>query len=106
MYYDLNKKAVRTILPQKLIKSDGSLIANFNTSNEDVLSDYGYYTIRSDNNIPPTPTSIEIESAQKVTLDKPYADIVRVWLETKTAQSITIQKQKIVENILDDDILN
>jgi len=101
MYYDLNKKAIRTVLPKNLVKPDGSLIVNFSTSNENVLADYGYYTIRSDNNVPPTPTSIEIKSAQQVLIDKPYVDIVRKWLEVKTPQSITIEKQKFVEEISD-----
>lgn len=106
MYYNLNRKTISLSLPQNILKEDGSLFVDFNLSTDDILSDYGYYVLRSDNNVPPTPTSIEIEASKEIIVDRPYVDIVRKWLEVKTVASITIQQQKIVENIPDDDMLN
>jgi hypothetical protein len=82
MYYNNNDKILIRKLPKNLLKPDGSLLINFDQENVDILSDYGFYTVRNDNNEPPTINSKEIIKNRIITLDKPYVDIARVWLDT------------------------
>jgi hypothetical protein len=79
MYYNSNDNITVSRLPKNLIKTDGSIFINFNLADMDTLSDYGYYTIRNDV-AQPKPTSIEDVTQRTVILEKPYADINRVWL--------------------------
>lgn len=81
MYYNINEQLLLRKLPKNLLKSDGGLLINFDQQNIDTLADYGFYTIRNDNSDPPTSNSIEDKNAQQIILDKPYADIVRVWID-------------------------
>jgi hypothetical protein len=82
MYYNNNDKILIRKLPKNLLKSDGSLLINFDQENVDTLSDYGFYTVRNDNKESPTINSKEIVKNRIITLDKPYADITRTWLDT------------------------
>ena len=81
MYYNINEQLLLRKLPKNLIKNDGSLFVNFNNSDINTLSDYGFYTLRNDNNIPTTKYSVEDIAQRQIFLDKPYFDIIRVWTE-------------------------
>jgi len=54
------------------------------------LSNYGYYIVRNDNNEMPENCEREDIKKRPVILDKPYADITRVW----------IAKPKEADNVL------
>jgi hypothetical protein len=81
MYYNVNKKILLRKIPKNLIKPDGSLFINFDQQDIDTLSDYGYYTVRNDNDTPPTSNSIELTDKKSFILKKPYVDIIREWTE-------------------------
>jgi hypothetical protein len=81
MYYNIKNQMIIPQVPKNLIREDGSIWINFNNNDIDTLADNNYYTIRNDNNEPPTNNSIEIQSEQEIILDKPYADIIRKWLD-------------------------
>lgn len=81
MYYNINEQLLLRKLPKNLLKSDGSLLINFDQQNIDTLADYGFYTVRGDNSDPPTANSIENKKAQQIILDKPYVDIIREWID-------------------------
>ena len=85
MYYNNNDKILIRKLPKNFIKPDGSLFIDFNLADINTLSDYGFYTVRNDNNQPPTPKSIEKTEEITILLDKPYVDIIRVWFDTEGA---------------------
>jgi hypothetical protein len=80
MYYNINDKILVPRVPKTLLRPDNSIFINFNKSNINTLADYGYYTIRNDNNQPPSTNSIEDVTSRKVILDKPYADVSRKWI--------------------------
>jgi hypothetical protein len=88
MYYNNNDKILIEKLPKNLLRSDGSLFINFNQEDVDILSDYGFYSVRNDNKEPPTNNSIEIHSKKQIILDKPYVDIVRIWIDTVVPTNI------------------
>lgn len=105
MYYNNNDKILIRKLPKNLLKSDGSLFINFNQENVDILSDYGFYTVRSDNSEPPTNNSIEIQSEKQIILDKPYVDILRKWIDNNsTATNIPRPSENNQKINYDDDI--
>lgn len=81
MYYNVNEEILLRKLPKNLIKPDGSLFINFDQTDVDTLSDYGYYTVRNDNDTPPTSNSIELPDQKSFILEKPYVDIIREWIE-------------------------
>jgi hypothetical protein len=56
------------------------MLSDFHLNNIDVLSDYGFFIVRNDNNIPPTPNSIESVKDRQISLSKPYCDISRTWI--------------------------
>jgi hypothetical protein len=85
MYYNVNDEILVPRVPKTLLKPDNSIFINFNNSDINTLADYGYYTVRSDNNQPPSVNSVEDVTNRKVTLDKPYADVSRRWI-TKNNQ--------------------
>ena len=80
MYYNVNEEILLRKLPKNLIKPDGSLFINFDQQDIDTLSDYGYYTVRNDNDTPPNPNSIELTDKKSFILEKPYVDIIREWI--------------------------
>ena len=79
MYYNNNDKILIDSLPKVWIKNDGSFFIDFHLADINTLSDYGFYTIRHDNSQPNSVRDIEEESQRQIILDKPYADVVRVW---------------------------
>ena len=79
MYYDSKNDIIIDQLPKNSIGPDGTFYINFNSANNIALwSDHNYYTIRNDD---PQPSDHHEENPSKrvVTLDKPYADVTRVW---------------------------
>lgn len=90
MFYYLPDHNLLPRLPKNLIKSDGNLFINFNISDANTLSDYGYYTVRSDNNYPPTPNSVEDTENRVISIAKPYVDITRTWIDNKTINTTEI----------------
>jgi hypothetical protein len=81
MYYNNNDKILIKKLPKNIIKPDGSIFIDFHLADINIISDYGFYTVRNDNNEPPTPNSTEKTKYRTILLDKPYADITRVWFD-------------------------
>jgi hypothetical protein len=90
MYYNNNDKIIIKKLPKNFLKSDGTMLTNFHLSNIDLLSDYGFFTIRNDNNTPPTSSSVENISQRQVMLNKPYCDITRIWTDITIPLAPTI----------------
>jgi len=90
MYYNVNEEILLRKLPKNLIKPDGSLFINFDKADINILSNYGYYIVRNDNNEMPENCEREDIKKRSVILDKPYADITRVW----------IAKPKEADNVL------
>jgi hypothetical protein len=80
MFYNYNDNIIVSRLPKNLLKFDGTLFINFNISDAHTLADYGFYTIRNDNNLAPTPEYIEDIKKREILFDKPYADINRIWV--------------------------
>lgn len=81
MYYNTNENLLLRRLPKNLIRPDGILFIDFNLADINTQSDYGFYTLRNDNNVPPSSNSIENISNRQIILDKPYFDIIREWKE-------------------------
>jgi hypothetical protein len=80
MYYDNKNKIIVEILPKNSIGPDDNFYFNFDSANDiNLWADHNYYTIRNDNQSP-GPDYYEDEKKRIVTLDKPYADISRVWI--------------------------
>jgi len=80
MYYDNKNKIIVNILPKNSIGPDGNFYFNFdNANNINLWADHEYYSIRNDNQSP-GPDYYEDENKRVITLDKPYADISRVWI--------------------------
>lgn len=79
MFYNINTQNILPRVPKNLIKPDGSIFINFHINGASTLADYGFYTIRYDNSDPPDLNHTEDISQRVITLDKPYADIIRVW---------------------------
>lgn len=79
MYYNNNDKMLVRKVPKNLLKPDGTLFIDFHLSDAQTLSDYGFYTVRNDNDQPPTINSIENVSLRQIVLEKPYVDIIRTW---------------------------
>jgi hypothetical protein len=103
MYYNNNDKILIRKIPKNILRDDGSLFINFDHSDVDTLSDYGFYSLRNDNNARPTPDSIEDESKRQILLDKPYFDIIREWIDIPTTNIKPNTKPKITEE--SDDVL-
>lgn len=89
MYYNNNDQILVRKIPKNLIKLDGTLFINFDQSDIDTLSDYGYYTVRNDNSSPPNHNSLEIIHKRSIVLDKPYVDIIREWTQLPQIPIIT-----------------
>lgn len=84
MFYNNIDKILIPRVPTNLIKPDGSIFINFNLSSVNILADYGFYTVRNDND-KPKENCIEDESQRQIILDKPYADIIRSWIDNSDA---------------------
>ena len=80
MFYNDNDKILIPRLPRNLIKPDNTVFFDFNSSDADTLSDYGFYTVRSDS-VKPNDNCVEDESKRIINLDKPHADITRFWVD-------------------------
>jgi hypothetical protein len=80
MYYNNNDKILIRRLPKNIIKPDATLFIDFDQSDIDTLSDYGYFTIRNDSIMPEDCEREDIDK-RSITLDKPYVDIHREWIK-------------------------
>jgi hypothetical protein len=79
-YYTENESLLRRV-PKNFFNPDGVLMINFDQNNAEILSDYGFYTVRNDNSEIPENCEREDVTKRSIVLDKPYADITRVWIE-------------------------
>lgn len=80
MYYDSKNNIIVSELPRNSIGPDGSLYIDFYLANDiNLWANHNYYTIRQDT---PCPSGDYFEDITKriVDLDKPYADVTRVWI--------------------------
>jgi hypothetical protein len=86
MYYDNKNKIIIEVLPKNSIGPDGNFYFNFDSANNiNLWADHNYYTIRHDN-ASPGENYIEDENARTIFLDKPYADINRLWILKQTPE--------------------
>lgn len=102
MYYNNIDKILVPIAPKNWIKPDGTMFINFHQADINTQSDYGYYLVRNDNDVPPSPNAVEDKSKRQVNLDKPYADVIRTWtvLEVPSSTSnINIHNEVINDSI-------
>ncbi|NBX97507.1 hypothetical protein EBZ38_14020 [bacterium] len=105
MYYDNKNKKIVNKLPKNSIGPDGNFVFNFDTLNDiNLYSDHEYYVIRNDN-LSPGDDYVEQEDQRVVTLEKPYADIVRTWTKISVPEiniPTTIPTPNIHNNIIDE----
>jgi|688.fasta_scaffold886472_2 hypothetical protein len=102
MYYNNNDKILIRRLPKNIIKPDGSLFIDFNLADINTLSDYGFYTLRNDNSVPPSSNSIENISNRQIILDKPYFDIIREWKQMPSPTHYPTQPKEPPQELLED----
>ena len=79
MFYYNPESLIIPRLPRTFMKNDGSLFLNFNLASSSTHVNYGFYIVRSDNNVPPTKQSREIVPLRIVNVDGIYVDIIRYW---------------------------
>jgi hypothetical protein len=84
MFYYIEENLLIRKLPKSFFKQDGTLMNNFDQNSVDVLSDYGFYTVRNDNNQMPEDCEREDVENRSIILEKPYVDIVRKWIKKPT----------------------
>lgn len=85
MYYDNKNQIIVNQLPKNSIGPDGQLYVNFNQINDiNLWAEHGYFSVRND--LPQKPSELHEEDVNKriITIDYPYADITRVWMDTSS----------------------
>jgi len=102
MIYDSKKNILLNNPPNSLVLDNGVLITG-SISDIDLLADAGYYTVRNDEPSQPENT-IEDVSQRSVVLDKPYADVSRVWVEIMPIVPETISARQIRLWLIDNNI--
>lgn len=86
MYYDDKNKILIDQLPKNSIGPNGQFVFNFDTLNDiNLWANHNYYTVRHDNPSPGV-DYVEDETQRTITLDKPYADISRVWVKNSVPE--------------------
>lgn len=88
MYYNNNEKIIVRKLPKNLLKPNGDLFVNFHEADVNTISDYGFYLIRNDNSVPPQSHYVENIDLRQIIVNKPYADIVRTWIDVSVPNQI------------------
>lgn len=80
MYYDSKNSILINKLPKNSIGPDGSFYINFDQVDDiNLLASHNYLTIRNDGPEIPSAEYVEDISKRNITIDYPYADIIRVW---------------------------
>jgi hypothetical protein len=97
MYYNDNDKILIRKIPKNLIKPDGTLFINFDQSDINTIADYGYYVVRNDNNTPPTNNNVEDVDKRLILLEKPYVDVIRVWIDKTVPDNDNIKIEPTTE---------
>lgn len=93
MYYDSKNNILINKLPKNSIGPNGQYYINFDAANNiNLWADHGYYSIRNDSPAEPSETHEEDVSKRVITIDYPYADIIRVWIDTSTHIDEPIQE--------------
>jgi len=103
MYYNNNDKILIRKLPKNILRNDNSLFINFDQSDLYTLADYGFYTVRNDN-IETNPNYIEDISKRIINLDRPYADIIRVWVDNSVKNPIAHTTHNIPDNNINSEL--
>lgn len=81
MFYYTETESLLRRVPKNFFDDAGKLIINFDQQDAETLSNYGFYTVRNDNNEMPENCEKEDTEKRSIVLDKPYVDITRVWIE-------------------------
>ena len=102
MLYDNNKNILLNNTPNNITLNNGVLVTG-PINDIDLLSDAGYYTVRNDEPVQPENT-IEDVSQRNITLDKPYVDISRVWIDSPIVIPETISARQIRLWLVENDI--
>jgi|NOAtaT_7_FD_contig_31_6293033_length_1524_multi_6_in_0_out_0_2 hypothetical protein len=80
MFYDRKNNIIISKLPKNSIGSDGQFYINFDSAdNINLWADHGYFSIRTDSPAKPSDAYEEEILKRQVTIDYPYADVIRVW---------------------------
>ena len=93
MLYDINKNVFLNAIPDSIILNNGVLIIG-PISDINFLADVGYYTVRNDQPEQPE-NSFEDISQRNIILDKPYVDVVRVWVDMPVIIPETVSARQI-----------
>lgn len=85
MYYDNKNNIIIDQLPKNSIGPDGQFYINFDSANNiNLWADHGYFSVRNDSPPQPSESYEEDTHNRTITIDYPYADITRVWIDTST----------------------
>lgn len=93
MLYDIKNQTFVSSTPSSLVLDNGTLITG-PINDTEILANAGYYTVRNDGPTQPENT-IEDVSLRTVSLDKPYVDIIRVWVAPPVVVPQSISPRQI-----------
>jgi hypothetical protein len=102
MYFNIKNQQLLNNYPNSLVLDNGTLISG-NNLDANILAEGGYYTVRNDEPTQPENT-IENVSQRSVTLDKPYVDITRVWIQVAPSVPETVSARQIRLWLIDNNI--
>jgi hypothetical protein len=102
MYYNVNNQTFTTTTPKFLKLNNGTIITG-EVSDTNVLADAGYYTVRNDEPVQPENTFEDV-SQRVVSLDKPYVDVTRVWVEITPTVPENVSARQIRLWLIDNNI--
>lgn len=103
LYYDNKNGIIIDELPKNSIGPNGQFYINFDiTNNINLWADHGYFSVRNDIPVKPFDCSIEDISKRIVTIDYPYADIMRTWIKNESPKQeiynpLVISKEQNVD---------
>lgn len=84
MYYDSKNNIIIDQLPKNSIGPDGQFYINFDSANNiNLWADHNYFSIRNDSPPKPSDDFDEDISQRNVSIEYPYADVIRVWKRVK-----------------------
>jgi hypothetical protein len=102
MLYNINNQTLLFTNPSSVVLKNGTLITG-PINDIEILANAGYYTVRNDGPVQPENT-IEDVSFRTFTLDKPYVDITRVWVEITPAVPENVSARQIRLWLIDNNI--